>query len=148
MDLNSIKSSTYRECQRHLFIQSLYKELDKAAATADARNDRLSRRASHLLFDEKLTKDACVESLMLEGFSGEQARVLVESMTPPKESETDSVNYKYDYVFEDHRGRIFSGRELGEFVEASSDDEAHSVVKKVLSSFDPPVDLISITRVS
>jgi hypothetical protein len=148
MELKNIQSSTFRESQRHLFVQSLYKELDKAAASADARNARLMKRADSLIFDEGLSEDACVDSLILEGFSDDKARQYIESVSLTKKTDSTASTDKYDYTFSDHRGMLFSGREFGELVEASSENEANGIIKKILSSFDPPVNLISINKLS
>lgn len=147
MDLKDIKSATARECQRHLFIQSLYRELDKASENANTRNSMMVQRANRLLFEDRFSKDACVDMLMIEGFSGDLARQYIESVASTKDSDTEATS-KYDYCFEDHKGRIFTGRELDEIIEASSDEQAEIVVRNILASFDPPVNLLSITKVS
>jgi len=146
MNLNNIKSSTQRECQRHFFIQSLYQELDKANSIANNRNAKIIQRANKLILEDKMPVDSCVDLLILEGYPSELSRQYAESISETKESSSD-VTYKYDYSFEDHQGRIFTGRELDEVVEASSDKQAEEMVKKVLSSFNPPVSLIKITKI-
>lgn len=147
MDLTATKNITARECQRRLFIDSLYKELDKVAASIDKSNSKLIARANKYLFEDELPKDACVDMLIMEGFDDVKARKCVETAAVRVKEDGETPLNKYDYCFEDHRGRTFTGKELGNLVEASSDEEAVSLVKETLASFDPPVSLINIQKV-
>lgn len=148
MNFTETKNMTPREYQRRIFIDSLYRELDKIAEAMDSRNSKLIFRANQLLVDEGLSKDLCVDLLIMEGFKDTDARKCVEATASSIEvsSDLDEPMYKYDYCFEDHRGRSFSGKELGEMVTASSDKEAEVMIKEALADFDPPVHLISISR--
>ncbi len=147
MDLTATKNITARECQRRLFIDSLYKELDKVAASVDKSNSKLIARANKYLFQDELPKDACVDMLIMEGFDDKKARKCVETASAFIKENSETLLSKYDYCFEDHRGRTFTGKELGNLVEASSDEEALSLVKETLASFDPPVSLINIQKI-
>jgi hypothetical protein len=147
MDLSSIKNLSQRECQRRFFIDSLYRELEKATASTSHRNSSMLKRANELLFSERLPKDACVDMLIMEGFEDRSSRECIESLASSDKEELDVAIGRYDYCFEDHRGRTFTGRELGNIVEASSDDEAKEVISQTLSDFDPPVHLISIDKI-
>jgi len=148
MNFTETKNMTPRECQRRIFIDSLYKELDKIAEVMDSRNSKLILRANQLLVDEGLSKDLCVDLLIMEGFKDTDARKCVEATASSVEisSDSDVPMYKYNYCFEDHRGRSFTGKELGEMITASSDNEAEVMIKEALEDFDPPVHLVSISK--
>ena len=79
MNFTGIKNITPRECQRRLFIDSLYRELDKISAATDSLNSQLIRRATELLVDEGLPKDACVDVLIMEGFDDVVSRKFIET---------------------------------------------------------------------
>jgi len=147
MDLTATKNITARECQRRLFIDSLYKELDKVAASVDKSNSKLIARANKYLFEDGLPKDACVDMLIMEGFDDTKSRKCVEAAVALVKDDNETPSSKYDYCFEDHRGRTFTGKELGNLIEASSDEEALNLVKETLASFDPPVSLINIQKI-
>lgn len=145
MYVSEIKSLTPRECQRRIFIDSLYRELDKASSRVSSRNSSMLKRASELIFVDKLPKDVCVDMLIMEGYEDKVARDCIESYA--SNDKDDSELSKYDYCFEDHRGRTFTGRELGNLIEASSEEEAKKIISKTLSDFDPPVNLINIHKI-
>jgi len=146
MDFRDTENSTPRECQRRVFIDSLYRELDKIASKTEIHNTNLERR-SDTLMEQGYDADACVDILTMEGFDSRLARQFVNSYALPKQSSTED-SAKFNYTFEDHRGRIFTGRELGDVVEANSKEEAHSIVRDILGDFDPPVRLLSVDQVS
>ena len=142
----SIQHSTPRECQRRIFVDSLYRELDKLAATADRRNHALSAKADKLLFEEGLSPDSCVDLLVMEGYDSSLARQCVSSVstTRPTNGNTETQSQKYNYSFVDHRGRIFTGRELGDIVEAETEEDAKIQIAEILSGFEPPVRLLGL----
>jgi len=145
MDIASLKHLNPRECQRRIFIDSLYRELDKAASNVESKTSRMLKRANDLILVDRLSKDVCVDMLIMEGYDDVAARNCIESYAS---SETDdSVLEKYDYCFEDSRGRTFTGRELNDLVEASSEEEAMTIISKSLSDFDPPVSLVSVYKI-
>lgn len=147
MDISEIKNLTPREHQRRIFIDSLYRELDKAASQVDGKNSSMFKRANELFFVDKLPKDACVDMLIMEGYNDKAARSCIESYSSSEKEEAGIVVEKYDYCFEDHRGRTFTGRELEDIVEASSEEEAKRIISQSLSEFDPPVNLISVHKI-
>lgn len=148
MNFTGTKNITPRECQRRLFIDSLYKELDKIAEATESKNSNLMKRASELLIEEGLPKDSCVDVLIMEGYDDVSARNSVEAAAISLNVEAESSSCKYDYCFEDHRGRMFTGKELGEMITASSDQEAEILIKEALEGFDPPVNLVSFHKES
>jgi len=146
MDFGTIKNSTPRECQRRLFIDSLYDELQKVAAKASGRNSELLAEANKLLFEDALSQDEAVDMLTMEGFDSRLARQCVESLSLKKAGSDTSLS-KFDYCFEDNRGRMFTGRELDNIIEASSVDDAIRQVEDILDEFDPPVSLVSVNEI-
>ena len=134
--------------QRRLFIDSLYKEMDKAAASAQLRNGRLTQAANEYVLEDGLQEDVAVDLLIIDGYDPEQARQCVHALTPDTMTAADSsvVTHKFNYVFEDHRGRLFSGRELDNIIEASTKEEAEISITETLASFDPPVRLVSVEK--
>ncbi len=147
MSFKDTEKSTFRERQRHMFISSLYEELEKNSVKANNRNSSLYKRAESLFLEERYSKDNCVDILVLEGFPSDLSRQYVNSLDTCKKEASTNVDV-YDYDFEDHKGMIFSGKELGDLVEASSQEEAEDMIKVILSSFDPPVSLLGIKKCS
>jgi len=147
MDISTIKNLTPRECQRRIFIDSLYHELDKASAQVEVKNSLMLKRANELIFVEKFPKDVCVDMLIMEGYNDKAARDCIEAYAVNEKDELEVPVEKYDYCFEDHRGRTFTGRELGNVVEASSEEEAKKIIAQTLSDFHPPVNLISVHKI-
>ena len=148
--IGSIQHSTPRECQRSIFVDSLYKELDKLSAKADKRNHELSARADKLLFEEGLSADTCVDLLIMDGYDASLARQCVSSVSAlrPASGTADNQTKRYNYSFVDHRGRIFTGRELGDIVEAETEEDAKVQIAEILSGFDPPVSLLGVEPLS
>lgn len=146
MDISAIKNLTPRECQRRIFIDSLYQELEKASSKVDSKNSSMLKRANELVFVDRLPKDACVDMLIMEGYNDKAARSCIEAYAIT-DKESEAPVEKYDYCFEDHRGRTFTGRELGDVIEASCEDDARKIIAQTLSEFDPPVNLISVHKI-
>lgn len=144
MDLLNTEKSTHRECQRRLFIDALYRELDKIAANADSRNSALESRANTLVNVDGLSEDSCVDMLVIDGFDSRLSRQCVASLMALRTGKTDDSISEYNYTFEDSRGRIFTGRELGETIEAQNKEEAYKMASDIVCTFDPPVRLISV----
>jgi len=144
MTIQQTHTSTPRECQRRIFVDSLYHELDKLSATADRRNHKLSARAEKFLFEDGLSADSCVDLLVVEGFDAHLARQCVKATVMTKGLPDGEPSKRYNYSFVDHRGRIFTGRELGETVVAETLEDAVSQVEEIVSAFDPPVQLLGV----
>ena len=146
MDFCTADNSTPRERQRSIFIGSLYHEMEKIAVDVDARNSRLTREASKLILEDGLSDDIAVDLLILDGFDGRLARQCVKSISCKTVTTVIPARCRFDYCFEDHKGRIFTGRELGNLVEANTKEEALTLAKEVLASFDPPVRLLDVSE--
>jgi len=138
---------TQRENQRRTFVDSLYKELDKLSSAFEAENETLLAKASTLIFEDKLSNDMAVDLLIIDGIGSKEARQCVNTLCASKLSSSSDTK-QFDYSFSDHRGRIFSGRELGNLVEAENEEKAEVIAGDILSSFDPPVQLLSVTELS
>ena len=147
MKTKDADKSTPRESQRRLFIKSLYHELDKLSSQADTHNSELVKRANQLVLEDGFSKDSAVDLLIMDGFEATTARQFVETLKVSETMDSEEDLKTFDYCFEDHRGRTFSGRELGNVVEAGTKEQAHSMVTGILSAFEPPVKLLSVDEV-
>jgi len=135
--------------QRRLFIDSLYKEMDKAAASAQLRNGRLTQAANEYVLEDGLQEDVAVDLLIIDGYDPEQARQCVHALTPDTMTAADSsvVTPPSSIMSLKIIGRrLFSGRELDNIIEASTKEEAEISITETLASFDPPVRLVSVEK--
>jgi len=145
MDITNTKNISPREFQTRIFVENLYKNLDKIASTSEKINNKLSKRANELFYEDNYNEDECVDILIYEGFDSNASRHLVSGL---KDKIAKQVPLeKYDYCFENN-GKTFSARELGNVIEASSQHEAENLIKENLALIGPSVNLLSITKLN
>lgn len=138
MDIqSSTDRTTAREIQRHLFIGSLHREMDRMEARASTRNASLAAAAEGYLRDG-CSRDEAVELLILDGFPADLARNQVgtlltreASAQPEEERGTD-----WDFYFEDSLGRRCRGSQFGLTVTANSKEEAMEKAAQLVASGD------------
>lgn len=134
---------TSRERQRRSFFDNLFRELDKMAAVTDSENASL-RDAAEAYFADGVDGETCVDLLILDGFPTKSARDYVRTRVEAAELKTNAT---YDFMFKDHRGRLIRGMEIGRSVEATNDSEALSKATEIMSTVEPSVEVIEVSKI-
>ena len=130
------KRATPREIQRHLFIGSLHREMDKLEAKRANASQALLRDAGvHL--DDGCSEDETVDMLVLDGVSPKLARNRVaEALRGRKIAALPTAKgatQRWNFVFEDASGRIWSGSEFGLHVTAATREEAMQKAEELIA---------------
>ena len=127
------KRATAREIQRHLFIGSLHKEMDKMEVRRANASQALLRDAGVHLGDGCSVDDA-VDMLIAEGVPSQSARSRVAAAASGrKNSPALASSQKWNFIFEDAAGRIWSGSEFGLHVTASTREEAMQKAEELIA---------------
>lgn len=120
------------ELQRHLFASSLYKEMNALGKKADERNSFLLQATENYLQDG-FSSDDCVDLLILDGYPSQLAKECVASCNANSSSVEDIELVSWDFVFKDAHGKVWSSREMGQSVSASTKLEAIEMAKMMIS---------------
>jgi len=129
MDTNK---ATSREIQRSLFSDSLFGELEKMEMTAESRNATLAAAAAEYT-EEGLDPDEVIDMLIIDGFPSKLSRKHVEMGIRAVASEPTEG---WDFLYEDGRGKIWRGSQLGMTVAGETREEAIDAARELVASSD------------
>lgn len=145
---NKTVTTTNRDVQRVMFIDSLHTSMKKKASKAIVEHKRFLSLASSYLQDG-LEADESIELLMIDGLNREAAEGYVAEASGNGAIDIDEGLAEYSFQFEDSYGRIYTSFDIGKTVLAENDDDAWFKAEEITSTL-PNVEaekIISVYRI-
>ena len=139
-------TSITRDIQRATFIDSLHNSLKKQASEAIEEQSKFTKLASSYI-EDGLQEGECIELLMIDGLSREAAESYT-SMATSEEEEKSELLAEYSFQFEDDYGKVWSSYDIGQTVQASSENDAIEKADSLLTSSNVDHNkLLSVSRI-
>jgi len=140
-NINTNKSST-NQIQSSIFISNLRKEMDKMSQ--NCRKKEMIKTA-HEYIKSGISRKETEELLQLDGYDSDMSKSLMSDENFVEEFASDTAQ-RWGFDIEDVHGRIFSSRDFGIVITASSEEEANAKAEEEIEKLST-LELDSITNI-